>query len=255
MKKLTIVASNRNRLNLKENSTKFFIKSLQNQTCQDFEVLIADGGSNNFNELKNYFNSLNNFNIIQEIIGEKFERAKLNNVGIRNSKTEYVMTTDVDMFFAPHFVYKLLNNVGKNIFIECRTMYWKDKFVNKIYSGEIDPFSNIEKCYTGRLKQRTTAGGCQCCHIDLWNKVRGFDEDFIGWGSEDFDLLNRMIRAEANVFWLGEDNDIILFHQPHKKENIVEDLKDQDKNKVLLRANMNYIRPFIANPKEWGCKP
>jgi len=255
MKTLTIVASNRDRLDLKENITKFFLKSLAWQSCQDFEVLIADGGSKNFNELEDFFKSQSAtpIKIIQEKIGEKFERAKLNNVGIRNANTEYIMTTDVDMMFGPDFVKELLSRVGDNIFVESRTMYLKGLATKKIYKGRIDPLKDIDSCKIGRIKKRTTAGGCQCASIDLWNRVNGFDEDFIGWGSEDYDLLTRMVASGAKEVWMGENNKSInLFHQNHDKVSIKEDLKCQNENKKLLLKAAKGKRPFKANPNGWG---
>jgi glycosyltransferase involved in cell wall biosynthesis len=256
MKTLTITASNRNRLDLSKNITKFFIKSLENQTCKDFEVLIADGGSDNYEELKEYFESRECeplIRIVQEPLGEKFERAKLNNVGVRNANTEYIMTTDVDMFFAPLFVEELFKRIAPDVFVESRTMYWKGRLTGKIYRGELDPFNDIESCKIGRIKKRSTAGGCQCAHIDQWNKVRGFDEEFVGWGSEDFDLLTRMQRSGARVKWMGEGRDVInLFHQHHSKPNIAEDLACQKQNIKLLNRAMRGKRPYTANPNGWG---
>jgi len=256
MKKLTITASNRDRLDLSKDITKFFIKSLENQTCKDFEVLIADGGSKNYEELRQYFDSRDCeplIRIVQEPLGKEFERAKLNNVGIRNSRTPYIMTTDVDMFFGPRFVEVLFNKLGPNNFIESRTMYWKGGNCKKIYNGELNPFEDLDSCKNGRIKKRTTAGGCQCASIEQWEKVRGFDEDFVGWGSEDYDLLTRMKRSGANVIWVGESRGSInLFHQNHGKPNIKRDLECQEENKKLLNKAMSGKRPYAANPNGWG---
>ena len=256
MNTLTIVASNRDRLNLDDNSTKLFIRSLESQTCKDFEVLIADGGSKNFEELKETFESREKhpkIRIVQEVLGEKFERAKLNNVGVRNAETQYIMTTDVDMCFGADFVEKLLSRIGPETFVESRTKYWKIRLARKIYSGEIDPFTDPDLCMGGRTKKRTTAGGCQCAHINQWEKVRGFDEEFVGWGSEDFDLLTRMKRSGAKVSWMGEGNDqVSLFHQPHHKPDVKGDLACQEVNKKNLHKSMRGERSYTANPNGWG---
>jgi len=256
MKTLTIAASNRDRLDLKKNITKFFLLSLEKQTNKDFEVVIADGGSKNYDELKKFFESRECeplIRIVQEPLGEEFERAKMNNVGIRNARTPYIMTTDVDIFFGPTFVDEILKRVAPNVFIESRTMYWKPKIANQIYKGRLDPFENLASCRRGRIKKRTTAGGCQCAHIDQWHKVGGFDEAFVGWGSEDFDLFTRMGRSGAKVIWLGETMESInLFHQPHSKPNLKNDLACQEKNKKILTKAMRGTRPYKANPNGWG---
>ena len=252
--KLTIVASNRNRLDLNSPSTQWFLKSIQWQNYKDFELLIADGGSSNYNELKEYFEKSHQdipMRIIQHKIGEPFERALLNNVGIRNSKGEYAMCTDVDMLLSKNFVSTLINNVSENSFIESRTMYWKSKLINKIYSGELDPYGDLDKCKIGRIKQRTTCGGCQCTSVNNWNSLRGYNEAFIGWGSEDYDLLTRAALMRLNIKWLGGSiEDIMLFHQPHAKteQQVKIDLEHQEKNKVLLKN----IKHYSTNINKWG---
>jgi len=255
-KTLTIVASNRDRLDFGTPSGKLFLDSLEAQTNQDFEVIIADGGSKNYDELEKFMAERvcePHIRIVKEQLGEKFERARLNNVGVRNATTPYIMTTDVDMCFGAEFVDNLLSRVAPNKFVESRTRYWRGKLVNRIYSGELNPFTDLDSCQNGRIKKRTTAGGCQCAHIDQWTKVRGFDEDFIGWGSEDFDLLTRMMNSGAKVDWMGEAPDIVrLFHQPHAKPNIKEDLECQKKNQKLLKRVKMGQRPFTANPNGWG---
>jgi predicted glycosyltransferase involved in capsule biosynthesis len=251
-KKLTIVASNRNRLRLKEGSTRFFIKSLEMQTCKDFEVIIADGGSKNYKALKEHFESREvepSIRIVQEPLGEKFERAKLNNVGVRNSETEYVMTTDVDMLFGPKFVEELLNNVGENVFVESRTMYLHPFMNKKIYKGEVDPWTDIDSIKKGRIKKRSSAGGCQCTSMKNWNRLRGFNEDFVGWGSEDVELLKRATKMGLKVKWMGESlPKINLFHQHHAKPDIKGDLECQEVNKKLFRNS----KQKSVNLNGWG---
>ena len=252
MKKLTIVASNRDRLDLKSYITKYFIKSLENQSDKDFEVLIVDGGSKNYKELKRYFASREVEPLIRIIkcpLGEKFERAKLNNVGIRNANTPYIMTTDVDMFFGKSFVEILLSHTSPDRFIESRTMYWKPNMTKQIYKGRVDPFNNIEECKHGRLKKRTSAGGCQCTSIENWSKLRGFNEDFVGWGSEDVELLKRAIDMRLKIKWLGESIESInLFHQHHEKIDINDDLKCQEINKKIYQKS----KQKDINVSGWG---
>jgi len=87
-------------------------------------------------------------------------------------------------------------------------------------------------------------------HISGWEKVRGFDESYVGWGSEDFDLLTRVKKANMKVRWIGESNEaIMLFHQPHERDT-KRDLEYQKKNQKLLRL----IKDYKVNPNGWGEK-
>jgi predicted glycosyltransferase involved in capsule biosynthesis len=159
------------------------------------------------------------------------------------------MTTDADIFFAKEFFELLINSLDPKNFIESRTMYWKNNIVSQIYNGTLDPFNNLNSCRIGRIKKRTTPGGCQCGHISMWKKVRGYDERYLGWGSEDVDLLARISRAGYGVKWLGEDREsIMVFHQPHDKIDHEEDMRDQNINLGYYRN----ITTYEANPNGWG---
>lgn len=255
MPKLTITASNLNRLNVSNcKRSEYFIKSIQWQDFKDFELLIADGGSDNYEEIKQYFENYGGkipMRIIQYKI-DLFSRSFLNNLGIRNANSKYIATTDVDMLFAKNFVSEVIENVGKNILVESRTMYLKKLLMEKIYNDELNPYNNIHNCKRGRIKKRTSAGGFQCMHINSWTKLRGFDERYKVWGSEDYDLLTRSKMAGIKTKWIGESRESIkLFHQQHSKKNIKNDLKWQEKNKKILNNITNYIANLDTT---WGAK-
>lgn len=248
--KLTIVVPNRNRFDFNQPSSQWFLKSLQWQDNLNFELLVVDGGSNNYDEIKNYLEANTKFKttIIQHKIGEIFHKTLLNNVGIRNANTEYIGTTDADILFHPDFISTLKKHLSSNIFVESRVMYLKQPIVEKLYKGDINLY-NIDAIKEGKIKKRTTPGAIQCMAKQQWEKCRGYDERYLLWGSEDYDLCLRAGRILKTI-WMGENNDIMLFHQPHSKtvEQIKKDLEYQEENKKIL-AN---IATYEANPKGWG---
>jgi len=249
---LTITASNKNRLDLNSPATQWFIKSIQWQDYDNFELLIVDSDSKNYEELKTYFSS-NKFKIPIRIIQHKidlFSRSELNNVGIRNARGQWIGCTDVDMVYAKNFVSTVVRASEKNCLIVSRTMYWKKALQDKIYSGALDFLNNIDSCKVGKIKKRSSAGGFEYMHIESWSKVRGFDEKYRVWGSEDRDLLTRTEMAGIKTKWLGENIEtIMLFHQEHIKKDIKNDLEWQEKNKKLL----NNIKDYRANLSGgWG---
>jgi predicted glycosyltransferase involved in capsule biosynthesis len=249
--KLTIVIPNRNRLAPYVYSTEYLFMSLDNQTFKNFQTIVVDGGSDNFEKLKNYVCGFPNTSIIQYKIEGSWNKCILNNIGIQNSKTEYVMTTDADMLFGKGFIEKVYKNLFEDSFIESRTTYIPTGVMWKIYKKEID-FLGIHGKYQkfGRTKKRSTCGGCQATSYKNWEKLKGYNESMIGWGSEDQELLKRAEILGLKIVWLGEKEDCILFHQEHQKEDIKEDLKCQDKNKIILE-NCNSLE---VNNKGWGTK-
>lgn len=249
--KLTIVIPNRNRLEPFSYSTEYLLKSLDNQTFKDFQTIVVDGGSDNFDKLKIYVCGFPNTSIIQHKIEGSWNKCILNNVGIQNSKTEYIMTTDADMLFGKEFIEKVCENLSENSFIESRTTYIPTGTMWKIYKKEID-FLGVTGKYQkfGRTKKRATCGGCQVTSYKNWEKLKGYNESMVGWGSEDQELLKRAELLGLKVIWLGEKENCILFHQAHPKEDIKEDLRWQEKNKVILEN----CHSFEVNSKGWGIK-
>jgi predicted glycosyltransferase involved in capsule biosynthesis len=241
---------NRNRFDFTQFPSQWFLKSLQWQNCLDFELLVVDGGSNNYEDIKQYLEANTKFKttVIQHKIGEVFHKTLLNNVGIRRVNTEYVATTDCDILFHPHFISTLKGNLHPDIFVESRVMYLKQPTVEKLYNGNINLY-NIDAIKEGRIKKRTTPGAIQCMAKKQWEILHGYNEDYYRWGSEDCDLCLRAGMI-LKTKWMGENNDIMLFHQPHAKtsEQVKKDLEYQEENKKLL-AN---IKSFVANPNGWG---
>lgn len=248
---LTVIIPNRDRMSPSLKGTDFLFESLKRQTVNNFKILVMDGGSSNFSELKEWLISkqIPNLSILQKVMVGKFHKTLLNNTAIRLCDTEYIMTTDADMFFASKFFETLMKHLSPDMFIESRTMYWKPTTANLIYSGKLNPFDDLESCKIGRIKKRTTSGGCQCGHKSIWNKIRGYDERYMGWGSEDTDLTSRISKAGFQIRWLGESlESIMLFHQPHDKINPTQDMQDQYRNLTYLQN----IKTHEANPEGWG---
>jgi predicted glycosyltransferase involved in capsule biosynthesis len=253
--KLTVIIPNRDRMDPKNKSTQFLFKSICCQTNTNFNVTVIDGGSKNFEGLSSFLHKIKTpkIEVVQRVIEGKFHKTILNNVAIRSANTEYVMTTDADIVFMPNFFDKIIGLLSEDEFIESRTCYWNPRQIALIHEGTLDPFGRIEdvkKCQNmGRIKKRTTPGGCQCGHINIWNKIHGYDERYVGWGSEDVDLVARVAKAGYKIRWIGESREeIMLFHQSHPKIDHAEEMRDQNRNLGFFHN----IKSYVANPDGWG---
>lgn len=252
MNNLTIVVSNRDRLDPKSPATQYFFGSLERQSCLDFEMIIVDGGSRNIEELEKYIAKPSPIKkkLICHSMGKFFERSLLNNVGIRNAETKYVMASDADMLYGRNFIKVLNEKLSPFCFVESRTLFLKEEIASKIYDGKLDFYNNENSCKKGRLMRRTTCGGCQAASLDNWNKLRGYNEKMVGWGPEDQELLKRACHLPLSITWLGETIEtIMLFHQPHPKNQ--EQLITNAPNKHILNNEFT----MDVNKDGWGGKP
>lgn len=247
---LTLISPNRNRLDFNSPSSQWFIKSLQWQEHKNFNILIIDGGSDNYEDIKKYIEEYNGeipMKIMQFKIGKDFHKTLLNNIAIRSCQSDYIATTDVDIFFGPKFMGEVAKLLSPNVMVESRVMYWKEPIAKLVYEGIKNPY-NIDECKIGRIKKRTTPGAIQCMHKSSWENLSGYDEKYIGWGSEDYDLVVRAKMAGIKVKWLGESIDSIMaFHQPHSR-NTKSDLAYQENNKKILEN----VKSYKVNLNGWG---
>lgn len=240
-------------MDLNSKSTQFFLASLFWQDNKDVEVVIADGGSDNYKELCDYANLHIDLHmrVISHPIGDAFLRALLNNVGVRHSKGEYILATDADMIFRRDFTKVIIQNTSKDCILESRTFHMTQRRTNEIHNGIIDPYANFDDCKIGsRGTGRFTGspGGCQCMHRDNWDQLRGYNEKYIGWGSEDRDLLKRAKLLGLKEKWTGKiASEGMILHQWHYQD-MKRDLAFQESNKKILEA-VNVAR---VNQNGWG---
>ena len=251
---LTLISPNRNRLDFTKPSSQWFIQSIQWQGYKDFSLLIIDGGSDNYEDIKKHIEGHNGsipMKIMQFKIGKDFHKTLLNNIAIRSCQTDYIATTDVDILFGPKFMACVSELLSPNVMVESRVMYWKEPMAKLVYEGIKNPYNDISGCKVGRIKKRTTPGAIQCMSKQSWEKLRGYDENYIGWGSEDYDLVVRAKMAKIKTKWLGESTESIMaFHQPHARD-VKSDLAYQEKNKKILDA----VKTYQVNPNGWGNQP
>jgi glycosyltransferase involved in cell wall biosynthesis len=252
----TIIIPNKNRLFLPPYHTdqsNFLIKGLQNQSKKDFKLIIIDGGSDNYEIVKSNFEKIKEFEVSVLSYPCKWNKCFLNNYAIRRANTNYIMCTDADIFFEKQFVEYLSSHFKPDLFLESRTMYWKWDIFGKITRNELNPLDDIESCRHGKLKRQFTCGGCQCGHINIWNKVRGYDERY-EFGCEDQDLVRRVSRAGFSVYFIddGLQGKTKLFHMPHEK---IDPEGDSQKCSINKRTYFRKVETYEANKNGWGGLP
>ncbi len=108
--KLSIILLNHNNSNL----TIECLKSLEDQSYSDFEIIIVENNSNR-DEKDNLFSYIKSLNqLYQEKIQvlrktKNFGFAKGNDIGIENSSGEYILLLNNDTEFEPKFIHKCIN--------------------------------------------------------------------------------------------------------------------------------------------------
>lgn len=186
------------------------LHSLQRQTRMPDEVIIADDGSGEETRL-----------LIESLQGEfgvsllhvwhedkGFRLAAIRNKAIRASSCDYVIQVDGDIVMEPHFVEDHIAFAERGYFCsgsramvsESRTheAFRQDQFLPTCFSRGIEHRLNAVRCrmLTPFFRHHKRVNGC---NLAFWRDdlfaVNGYDESIVGWGAEDHDLTDRLLRS------------------------------------------------------------
>ncbi|MBQ4820244.1 glycosyltransferase family 2 protein [Aquimarina sp. MMG016] len=209
------------------------LKSVLNQSVIPDEVVIADDGSKD--ETKELINGYKNIfpiplrHIWHEDNG--FTKTIILNKAIATIRSEYIIQIDGDIILHKHFVKNHLENCNKNLFLfGSRVTLTKEKS-ERILSqkkSNLNLFSSGLKkrmralylpfVYKTRKPEKSVTGKLRGANMSYWKDdaiaINGYNEDYLGWGFEDYDFGLRLTflgKMPKRLKFTG-----ICFHIYHK---------------------------------------
>ena len=199
-----------------EQFLKNCIESIVKETNLDFELIVVDNNSPDKSGerlLKKYPEHL--FIINDKNLGVS---AGLN-IGIKNSRGEYIVLLNNDLIVAPYwleYLFKAVKKYGPGLY--------QPKFLKMMNNEIIDSTGNLvnifgfgfsrDKGKKDNLEHNKTenigfaAGTCLFCPKEIFNKVGLFDEDFFAY-NEDLDLGWRARLQNFKSYYVPES---IVYH-------------------------------------------
>jgi glycosyltransferase involved in cell wall biosynthesis len=233
------------------------LKSINCQTLQPNEVIIADDGSDDkTRNLISDYRKQTNLEIIhsfQEDLG--FRAAESRNRAISRATSDYIVLIDGDTILHPEFIMDHSKNAQPNYFIQgSRVLLSKNKTeeviknkqiffnffssglnnrLNSIYSNFLAKLFSINKNYLKSIKT---------CNMSFFRKdfisVNGFNNEFEGWGREDSEFIVRLLNKGINRRTLKFQ--VIQFHLWH----------DESDRSSLLK-NDQLLKKAVDESLEW----
>ncbi|SDE59233.1 glycosyltransferase family 2 protein [Riemerella columbipharyngis] len=232
------------------------LRSVQVQTILPDEILIADDGSGKETQtlIENWSKKSNVpiKHIWQEDKG--FRLAEVRNQAIAQSQYGYIIQIDGDVVLHPYFVEDHKRFAQENCFVTgSRTLLPKEVTEEAFITKKIN-FSPFTKGIKNRFNAvrfpifnffykptntplEAMPHRIRGCNMGFWKQdlldVNGYDEDFVGWGREDSDLVIRL--AKKGCFRKKIKLAALQFHLYHK-ENSKHNLELNDQ---LMKRAMN----------------
>ena len=199
------------------------LRSIEDQTDRNFEVIIADDGSKKETvDLVKYYVEKSSIPIKhywQEDDGYRLAASRNGAVGL--AKGEYLIFSDGDCCFLPDFVSSHRKLAEKGWLVAGRRIYLKNGFTKMALQNKWNffrwprpvlfllgitaqcnrPFQFIPLPQSDQKRKIKSDKWeqVQTCNLAVWKedfyKVDGFDESYVGHGCEDSDFTLRLIRS------------------------------------------------------------
>ncbi len=191
------------------------------QSDRDFELIVADDGSREETRmLVEKYRQKALFplrHVWQEDKG--FRAARIRNLAIASTESEYIVFTDGDCIPAKNFVSSHRKLAEPGCFLSGNRVLLSESFTEKVLQERIP----VHEWGMGKwIGARISGGinrilplvslpdllrkispekwqGAKTCNLSAWRKdifaVNGFDESYEGWGLEDSDLVIRLLHS------------------------------------------------------------
>ncbi|EAH5515422.1 glycosyltransferase, partial [Campylobacter jejuni] len=240
---------------------KLVLDSVKNLTFLPNEVLIADDGSKEDTARlieeyqKNFPCPLKH--IWQE--DEGFRLSKSRNKTIKNADSEYIIIIDGDMILEKDFIKEHLEFAQRRLFLQGSRVILNEKESEEILNKDDyriafnkKDFKSSKNSFLAKMlyslskkdekifKKTTLIKGIRGCNMSFFktdfDKLDGFNENFIGWGREDSEFVARFL-FNKGIFRRLKFK-AIAYHIYHKENS-----------KKMLESNHQIYLDTIKNKK------
>lgn len=210
---------------------RWVLEGLLDQTAPGFEVVVVNDGGGDETEalVREYENSLNAYCLYLDPPTPDFRAAAARNLGAKFSTGELLIFLDTDCVPAPNLVEVHVANTAPNRVL-CGRRRFVEEDVFEALALPLDyPALRGMSHDDGYPKGANVFLGCHLSLLaEFFCKYGGYDEEFVGYGAEDQDLMCRYGRAGIQYFDLGDQTEVVhLWHPPratHQPINGLEQL-------------------------------
>ena len=175
--------------------------------------------------------------------GETWNRSKLLNHGMKEATTEYCSAWDADFLFPPTFLSDYLTEIG-------RTDFDKEYLDIKVTEHVTQE--------RGMRNDGIKWSGFYTHKTDNLREIGGLDEDFIGWGYEDKNLLDRVSKRFGLRRRVVSRAGFVLHHahaeQRCGKGNQTSNKKLYEKHQALGTTVITHNKGILAPVSPLGCR-
>lgn len=220
------------------------LDSVKKQSILPGEVIIADDGSNDLTK-KLIDDEIDNFPVPLIHSWQKddgFRAAESRNNAVSKSNHDYLIMIDGDIILHEKFIESHIRNAKRGFFVQGGRAMMNEKLSNRVLSSGYVPnfFSpglknrknTINSIILSRVfsKIQNSINKTRSCNFACWKSdyilINGFDNDFVGWGREDSEFVQRLLNSNLQRIYLKFSG--ICFHIYHNENSRVNLQKNDD---------------------------
>ncbi|MFN5557749.1 MAG: glycosyltransferase family 2 protein [Chryseotalea sp.] len=198
----------------RKDALELVLLSIKEQTVLPIEVIVADDGSREDTKIllermaKNFPVPL--IHSWQEDNG--FRAARSRNVAMKKAIGEYIVMIDGDIVLNRFFIQDHIRNAAKGFYLQGSRVLLLDKKTKQAIHQKLIQFSFFSTGLKNRLntirskflsqlfsKENNNIYRVRSMNISFWKtdyeKINGFNNEFVGWGREDSEFAARMWHA------------------------------------------------------------
>lgn len=226
MNNVTIVIAIKNRP--KEDTIKY-LEALKNQTYKHDLIVVDYGSDEEHLGWERVLSVIYKFKLIEvKRNTDIFNSGRALNIGFKQVKTPYIITTDGDVLLSSQVVEKAMDYLTHaDCIVFCQR------------------FDLNENGTIGKMHPKNAIGTFLGFSKEWILKINGVDEYFEGYGGWDNDMKHRAEADKLEVIWLNELENIVILHMWHTT-----------RVHIKMGENIKYLKqnkPVIRNVgKEWG---
>lgn len=249
---ISVVIGIKNRIDYRITNT---LISLRHQTYNKslIQIILVDYGSEK-KYIKEYQHLCRKYQCkyIRVPLQNEWSRAHCLNIGIKHAVGKYILTSDADIIFEDNYIETAIEALKKDPkqVVYCKMLdLKKDCLYEEIDIRKDYPSLKKKAIYRGELLDNINFNYGQSINLSLnafYYSIKGYDEFYKAWGSEDIDLINRFKNLGLKTLDLSDKTSYLHQWHPrwegtdiHSKEDerITENRKYQKKHKSIIRNN------------------
>ncbi|WP_335965070.1 glycosyltransferase [Galbibacter sp. PAP.153] len=227
---LTLIIPYRNR----ENHLGIFLKWFKEYSNKELiEVLFIESDIEAYSEdvVKTIPNA--KYIHVKESRNSQFHLARYLNIGLNNATGTYICPYDIDLIPYKNSLFihleraKQINEIICGYRLDIHEKDWLKPNLNNTWQCSEDS----EKALKKHLLTTEKFGVCPIFKKSISEKINGWDENYIGWGGEDQDFIEKYMNA-TNQIILRSPN-ILYLHIKH-------DYEEYWKSNSIVNKNREY---------------